>query len=53
MNYISEFNCDLDLILDECRECIKSGRVANYIPELAKVDPERLGVYMITREGEL
>ena len=44
----TDINGELSRILDECRPCIGEGRVASYIPELAKSDPEKLGVYIIT-----
>ena len=43
----SGFNAELDQILERCRPFVKEGRVATYIPELAKADPEQLGVYVI------
>ena len=52
MGCFSNFNFELDEILDECREYIKLGKVANYIPELAKVDPEKLGIYIIEKDAE-
>ena len=44
-------NLLLKNILDECRHYTAQGHVANYIPQLAKVDPDKLGIYIIT-EGE-
>ena len=52
MNYSSNFNCELDFIIEECKEYIKYGKVANYIPELAKVDPDKLGIYIISKDNE-
>ena len=36
MNNLSDFNCELASITDECRKYIKYGKAADYIPELAK-----------------
>jgi glutaminase len=52
MNYSSNFNSELDFIIEECKEYIKYGKVANYIPELAKVDPDKLGIYIISKDNE-
>ncbi len=48
----NDFNNDLGQILDECRPYTKEGRVATYIPELAKADTRALGVYLISKDGE-
>ena len=40
----------LERLLEECRPCTGAGRVADYIPELAKEDPDALGVYVIGSE---
>lgn len=52
MNCSSNFNSELDSIIEECKEYIKYGKVANYIPELAKVDPDKLGIYIISKDNE-
>lgn len=44
-------NLMLKGILDDCRHYTAGGHVATYIPQLAKVDPGKLGIYIIT-EGE-
>ena len=44
-------NLLLKRILDDCRHYTAQGHVATYIPQLAQVDPEKLGIYMI-QEGE-
>ncbi len=41
-------NLLLKSILDECRHYTAQGNVATYIPQLAKVDPNKLGIYVIT-----
>lgn len=42
----------LEEIIGECAACASNGRVANYIPELAKANPQDFGIYIITKEGE-
>ena len=42
----------LERLIEECRPVVKQGRVADYIPELAKGDPEALGIYIIGSEGK-
>lgn len=44
-------NLRLKRILDDCRHYTEQGHVATYIPQLAKMDPEKLGIYIIA-EGE-
>lgn len=34
-------------------KCLKDGNVANYIPELAKVDPESFGICVVTVDGQI
>ena len=42
----------LERLLEECRPFSGQGQVANYIPELAKADPDALGIYVIGSEGK-
>ena len=42
----------LERLLEGCRPCTGAGRVADYIPELAKEDPDALGIYVIGSEGK-
>lgn len=42
----------LERLLEQCRPFAQQGRVADYIPEPAKGDPEALGVYIIGSEGK-
>lgn len=42
----------LERLLEECRPFTKEGQVASYIPELAKSNPDMLGVYVIGSEGK-
>ena len=39
-------------IVAECAPYAKKGQVAAYIPELANGDPNKLGIYIVTAEGE-
>jgi glutaminase len=48
-----EFNGTLEKILEEARELIGKGRVAQYIPMLAKVNPKHLGIAIADREGNI
>ena len=43
-------NSLLNRILDECRKYTKDGKLASYIPELTKADPDKLGICLITDE---
>ena len=52
MNNLSDFNCELACITDDCRKYIKCGKVADYIPELAKADINKLGIYIISKDNE-
>lgn len=40
----------LEEILDECISYTKEGKLANYIPELAKANPEDFGIYIISSD---
>ena len=42
----------LERLLEECRPAAGQGKVADYIPELSKGDPEALGIYVIGSEGK-
>ncbi len=52
MNNLSDLNCELACIIDECRKYIKCGKAADYIPELAKADINKLGIYIISKDNE-
>lgn len=52
MNNFCDFSCNLDSITDECRKYIKFGKTADYIPELAKADINKLGIYIRTKDKE-
>ncbi|MBQ8812943.1 MAG: glutaminase A [Lachnospiraceae bacterium] len=42
----------LEQLVNDCMGYTKEGRVASYIPELSKVSPDALGVYMIASDGK-
>lgn len=42
----------LETLVDNNKEYTKEGRVASYIPELSKANPESLGICVTTLEGE-
>lgn len=44
-------NTMLENILTECRCHIGEGHVADYIPELANADPEKIGIYLVSETG--
>ena len=45
-------NTLLSRIVHDCAPHTARGHVATYIPELAKVDPDRLGIYVSTPDGD-
>ena len=45
-------NSLLDRILAECHHYTAQGHVATYIPELANVDPDQIGIYVSMKDGE-
>lgn len=52
MKHINDFNCELDRIIDKCRKYVDYGKVADYIPELAKADANKLGIYIVSKDYE-
>ncbi|WP_346913877.1 glutaminase A [Clostridium sp.] len=42
----------LDSMIDDCRKWTSKGEVASYIPELAKANPEALGIWVTNLGGE-
>ena len=42
----------LNRILEDCAHVTARGHVAAYIPELAKVDPDQIGIYVVTEDGK-
>lgn len=45
-------NILLNDLVKDCSMYTKQGHVATYIPELANVDPGKIGIYLSTQEGE-
>ena len=43
----------LENLVDECRCYVNEGKLASYIPELAKVDPEQLGICVVATNGKV
>ncbi|MCR4956137.1 MAG: glutaminase A [Lachnospiraceae bacterium] len=43
----------LENLINECRKYTDMGKVATYIPELAKVDPNQLGICVIGTNGKI
>lgn len=43
----------LEQLLEECRPAISRGRVATYIPELAKSDPNDFGICIVQNNGRI
>ena len=44
-------NALLENILAQCKHYTSQGHVATYIPELANVSPDRVGIYIATEDG--
>lgn len=42
----------LDMIIERNREWTKEGEIASYIPELAKADPDALGICVTSLDGD-
>ena len=45
-------NTMLEKLVSECRSYTAQGHVATYIPQLACVDPDKIGIYLYTGKGE-
>lgn len=45
-------NALLKQIVSECGTYATQGYVAKYIPQLAVVDPNKVGIYVISEKGE-
>ena len=43
----------LNQIISTCRPLTAQGHTANYIPELAGKDPDRLGLYLLSQAMEI
>ena len=46
------FSTELEKIIEECRPYVNEGEGATYIPELAKADKNKLGIYVIEGNAE-
>ena len=42
----------LNTIIESCRHYTSQGHVATYIPQLSKVDPNKIGIYVTSGNGE-
>lgn len=42
----------LENLVEECTAYTNEGALANYIPELAKADPNKLGAYILSSDGK-
>lgn len=42
----------LEQLIADCSPFAQQGHVANYIPELSKVDPNTIGIYIVTCDGK-
>ncbi len=43
----------VDSVRRDAEPCLGEGRLADYIPELARIDPKKLGIAVATVEGDL
>ena len=48
----NDFSKNIDKMFDEVSN-IKTGELASYIPPLAKVDPEKFGISIVTTDGQV
>ena len=42
----------LETFVNDCAHYTAQGHVATYIPELANMDPDKIGIYLTTEEGQ-
>lgn len=42
----------LEQLIEENRHYTQKGRLANYIPELAKANQDDLGIYVVSSDGK-
>ena len=47
-----DYQLILDEILEQARPLMKEGRQADYIPALAKVNPDQAGICLSTLDGK-
>ncbi len=48
-----DFQNLLNIIYKDCKSASTEGKVANYIPELAKINPNKFGMALITKDESL
>ena len=53
LEFTTDFNSELKKIIEKCQGYSKKGKVATYIPELAKADSDKLGIYIRSKDEEL
>ena len=49
---VMSMNTMLEKIVTECRQYTAQGHVATYIPQLANMDPDKLGIYITSDNGQ-
>ncbi|MGO8657082.1 glutaminase, partial [Rhizobium ruizarguesonis] len=50
---MADLQATLDSIYADIQPRIGEGKVADYIPELAKVDPKQFGMAIVTVDGKV
>lgn len=58
MNYVDEWSCNdwqglLDEVFEDIRPAIGTGKVAGYIPALARINPHQFGMAVVTVGGSV
>lgn len=47
-----DYNSILQKVYKETAKLSSQGKLADYIPELAKIEPDKFGIYLITKDGK-
>lgn len=47
-----DYNSILQEVYKETTKISSQGKLADYIPELAKIEPDKFGIYLITKDGK-
>ncbi|MFH1000831.1 MAG: glutaminase [Bacteroidota bacterium] len=47
-----DYNSILQKVYKETAKISSQGKLADYIPELAKIEPDKFGIYLITKDGK-
>lgn len=47
-----DYNSILQKVYKETAKLSSQGKLADYIPELAKIEPDKFGIYLITNDGK-